>query len=149
MLGWIENSAIARFVQESLWGYPVILSAHAVGMAILAGIALMVNLRLLGFAPGVPTAPLRTMIRIGFWGLLINFVSGVMLFAADAYHFLHSWPFRVKLALLVTGVLCLVLVYRRLPEGDAASGGRRPMLPAFAVCAWLGVIVAGRLIAYL
>lgn len=145
MLSWIENSSLARFVQESLWGYPVVLSSHAVGMAILAGIALMVNLRLLGFANQVPVAPLRTMIRIGLLGLVINFASGVMLFAADAYHFLQSWPFRIKLALLSTGVACLYLAYRRLSsDGHAGS-----LIPSVGVAAWLGVIVSGRLIAYL
>ena len=38
MLDWLESSAIARIVQESIWGYPIVLSAHAVGMAILVAL---------------------------------------------------------------------------------------------------------------
>ena len=149
-LEWLETSALALFVQESLWAYPIILSGHAVGMAILVGIALMVNLRLLGIAQAVPLAPLQTMVKLGLWGFAINFISGLMLFAADASFFFGSWPFRIKFVLLVVGGYSLWLVYKQL--GIAASGNEgspAKVVPTVAVVAWVGVIVSGRLIAYI
>lgn len=149
-LEWLETSALALFVQETLWGYPIILSGHAVGMAILVGIALMVNLRLLGFAPGVPLAPLKTMVQVSLWGFAINFISGLMLFSADASFFYGNWPFRIKLVLLIVGGYTLWKAYRQL--GDSAAGERVPttrVIPGVAVVAWVGVIVSGRLIAYI
>ena len=151
ILAWIESSAVARMVQESMWGYPIILSSHAIGMAILAGLVLMVNFRLLGFAAAVPLSPLLTVLRIALWGLAINFISGALLFSADATHFFLSWPFRVKVLFLIVGGVCLWLVFSRLRRIDLSSGdgATGKAVPAIAILSWTGVIVAGRLIAYL
>jgi hypothetical protein len=151
ILEWIETSTVAQIVQESMWGYPIVLSSHAVGMAILAGLALMVNIRLLGFANAVPLSPLPTVLKVAFWGFLINFISGALLFIADATHFFLSWPFRIKFILLNVGGACLWLIYKQLRRIDLSSGSRElgKVVPAVAVVSWIGVIVAGRLIAYL
>lgn len=151
ILEWTESSTVARIVQESMWGYPIVLSSHAVGMAVLAGLALMVNFRLLGFAATVPLSPLLKVLKVALWGFAINFISGLLLFAADATLFFHSWPFRIKFILLIVGGTCLWLVYRRLKQIDPTAGPERTgkIVPALAVVSWTGVIVAGRLIAYL
>lgn len=150
-LEWTESSAVARIIQESMWGYPIVLSSHAVGMAILAGLVLMVNFRLLGFAAAVPLSPLLTVLKVALWGFVINFISGALLFTADATHFFFSWPFRIKVMLLIIGGTCLWLVFKQLRQIDSSSGigtlGKA--VPAIAIISWTGVIVAGRLIAYL
>lgn len=153
MLDWIQYSGLAHIVQQSLWGYAFVLSSHAIGMAILVGLALMVNLRLLGIAPGVPLAALRTFVKIALIGFVINFVSGSILFAADAYYFAGSRSFQVKLALLIASGVILAVTYRQLPA--AATANAHPAvefgkaLPAFAIVVWIGVITSGRLMAYL
>jgi len=45
---WLEETRLALWVGESLWGYPLLLSLHIVGLAMVAGIFTMLNLRLLG-----------------------------------------------------------------------------------------------------
>jgi hypothetical protein len=152
MLDWFENTGLARMVQESIWGYPIILSGHAVGMAILVGIVLMINFRVLGFASNVPVFPLRSMFRIALLGLLINVVSGTMLFIANANAFYESSPFRIKIILLITGAILLVLLSRHIfGSPDSAQKSSQMTIKAIAgvsIVVWIGVIVAGRLIAY-
>lgn len=152
MLEWLESSAVARLVQESIWGYPIVLSSHAVGMAILVGIVLMINFRVLGFAPGVPIRSLKVMFRVALIGLVINVVSGTMLFVANADAFYESNPFRIKIVLLVAGGVLLALLSKRIfgPEDSAARAaeGTTRIIAGASIVAWLGVIVAGRLIAY-
>ena len=48
----IENSAYPTFVRESpsLWGYTLVLSLHAMGLAVVVGVSAAIALRLLGFA---------------------------------------------------------------------------------------------------
>jgi hypothetical protein len=153
LLEWFENSALARMVQESMWGYPIVLSSHAVGMAILVGLALMINFRVLGLAPKVPLAALKTMFRIAWVGLVINVVSGTMLFVANADAFFQSTPFWLKISLLVVGITLLVMLSRRIP---GASDSAQDYVPTRQVrwiaflssVALFGVIVFGRLIAY-
>lgn len=152
LLEAMEQSGLARFVQESTWGYPLILSSHAIGMAILVGLVLMIDLRVLGFAPAIPIPPLRTMLKIALWGLAINVISGSMLFVADAQGFYESTPFRIKMILLATGVVLIVPLWRRTlapSERETGSFAADRVIAAVSVLVWIGVIVAGRLIAYL
>lgn len=153
MLEWLENSGLARLIQESAWGYPIVLSAHAVGMAILAGIVLMMNFRVLGMAPRVPMSALKPIYRVALVGLVINAISGTMLFVANPDAFWVSTPFWIKMSLLAVGIVLLVKMSRRLfPSGGvvpevAPEKGLR-LLAAVSSIAWLGVIIMGRLIAY-
>ena len=153
MLEWLESSALARMVQESMWGYPIVLSSHAVGMAILVGLALMINFRVLGLASKVPLTALKTMFRIAWVGLVINVVSGTMLFVANADAFFESTPFWLKISLLVIAVTLLVMLSRRIPDAGESAQDYVPTpqvrwIAFLSSLAFFGVIVFGRLIAY-
>ena len=50
---WLQDSALGAWVAGSIWGYPIVLACHAVGMAVVAGTVVMLNLRVLGFARNV------------------------------------------------------------------------------------------------
>jgi len=153
LLEWLESSGMARLVQESAWGYPIVLSAHAVGMAVLAGIVLMINFRVLGMAPRVPLAALKSIYNVALVGLVINAISGTMLFVANPDAFVVSTPFWIKIALLVVGIVLLVIMARRLFAPDGLVSGVAPeknlrLMATVSSIAWFGVIVMGRLIAY-
>ncbi len=153
MLEWLESSAIARLVQETAWGYPIVLSSHAVGMAVLAGIVLMINLRVMGLASAIPLSALRTVYRVALAGLVVNVISGSMLFVANADAFFQSSPFWIKMTLLSVGIALLVLMSRRLFNvsnrlNDTSPPPPLKLMAAISSVAWLGVIVMGRLIAY-
>jgi len=153
LLEWLESSALARMVQESMWGYPIVLSSHAVGMAILVGLALMINFRVLGLAPKVPLTALKTMFRIAWVGLVINVASGAMLFVANADAFYESTPFWLKISLLVVGITLLVMLSRRIPGASDSAQDYVPTpqvrwMAFLSSVALFGVIVFGRLIAY-
>lgn len=102
-LFWLQETDLARYVKEGPWGYPIVLSCHAVGMALLAGVVLMIDFRVLGFGPAVPLQYLRRLNKLAFAGLVLNLISGLMLFVADAVshfrshcipHRLHGYPSR-------------------------------------------------------
>ena len=73
---------------DSIWGYPIVLSAHAVGMSIVVGTVLMIDLRVLGLAGDAPLASFRNMFWVTWFGVFLNFTSGVALFASDPAKFL-------------------------------------------------------------
>lgn len=153
MLDWLQNTGIARMVQESIWGYPIVLSSHAVGMAILAGIVLMINFRILGLAPAIPLSALKTMFRFAMVGLVINLVSGLMLFVANADAFYESNPFRIKIILLIVGITLMVKMSGQFFDRtdsveDMVPTKQVKTMAVISSVAWFGVIIAGRLIAY-
>ena len=53
MFEWLEYSMLSTWVGESLWGYPIMLSFHVIGLAIVVGIFTILNFRLLGFIDAV------------------------------------------------------------------------------------------------
>ena len=80
-LVWLENSALGTWVREStsVWAYSGLISFHAFGLAFVVGLSWMIALRVLGFAPSLPLAPMEKLfpaIWIAFW---VNAVSGIAL----------------------------------------------------------------------
>ena len=63
---WIEGTALSMWIGQSatVFAFPAILVVHTLGMAMLAGISVMVDLRLLGFASQIPSVRLAR-----FWPL--------------------------------------------------------------------------------
>jgi hypothetical protein len=71
-LVWVRESSVCTLIRESesVWGYPTILFMHTLGMSILVGFVVVIDLRLLGVGRTVPLAPLKRLmplIWIGFW----------------------------------------------------------------------------------
>ena len=153
---WLESTQVALWVGESLWGYPLLLGVHIVGLAVVVGIFLMLDLRVLGLAGSVEYSAFRDLFPLAWAGLALNAMSGLALFSSQATTFIVSVPFLVKIACIAIGVALAVVLRRRLTaeadvwDGVGASGGdaARPVAVA-SVVVWVGAIVAGRLIAYL
>jgi len=153
LLSWLEQTALAQYVQENPVGYPLVLTAHAVGMAVLAGIVLMINFRILGFARNAPLHYFRSLLKLALLGFILNVVSGAMLFIADASTHATNVAFLIKIGLLIVGGVLLIPISQRMAlaaaSGDAAlESDNTRQIAAASVLVWIGVIVAGRLIAY-
>ena len=59
-LGGLEASGVGTWMRESpsLWAFPTVLAFHTLGLALIAGTNVAVNLRILGVAPRIPLQPL-------------------------------------------------------------------------------------------
>jgi hypothetical protein len=153
---WLESTALAIWVGQSLWGYPIMLGMHAIGLAIVVGIFVMLDLRILKVIRGVSFNAFLSLYRLAWTGLLINALSGTALFTSQATTFVQSAPFLIKISAVIAGVILGVLIQRRLKlcvaDWDAADANIESSMAAFAVLSlvcWIGAIFAGRLIAYL
>ena len=97
MFARLEETSLALWVGESLWGYPLMLSLHVIGLAIVVGIFVMRDLRLLGMFDGIAFAALPSLIKLGWIGFIINALSGFALFTSQATTFIESTPFLLKI----------------------------------------------------
>ena len=143
----IEGSTLAAWVRESpsIWAYATILTLHTVGLAIVVGANVVVDLRLLGWATAIPLTALRAAVPIMWAGFAINFATGVLLFMADATTKSVQTVFYVKLTCITLALIVARTISIRLRQQD-------DRLRAFAIASlflWAGAIVAGRLMAYL
>lgn len=149
-VSWVENSALGIWMLDSIWGYPIVLSSHAVGMSIVVGTVLMIDLRVLGYAGDAPLPSFRNMFYVTWFGVFLNFASGVALFSSDPAKFLYHPVFWTKIGLMGAGVLSVYLLWGSLSAsgGAAAETNKVKNLARFSMLLWLGVIIAGRLIGY-
>jgi hypothetical protein len=153
LLRAIQDSAFANWVQES--AYPYVITLHSVGLALLVGLLVVIDLRVLGFGRGLPLPALRklmTVIWIGFW---TNFASGIMLFVIDAKKDFYSPLFRIKLSSIAIGLILGTLIKRRVLDRDieyapvdASAPSNAKVLAVCSLLCWITAIVAGRLLAY-
>ena len=138
----IERSGLSTWIRESesAFAYYFVLVIHNIGLALLVGTCGVLGARLLGFVPELPFAPHRrffVIIWIGFW---LNVVSGIFLLLAYPTKALTNPLFYVKLVLVAVGVWTL----RRI-EREAEV---RRSLTLWMLGSWLGVLTAGRALAY-
>lgn len=154
LLRAIEASNVSVWVRESgsIWSYPTIIFFHSVGLAIIVGLSTAIDLRVLGFAPGVPVAPLEKLFPIMYAGFWVNAVSGLFLTMADAPLMLTSWLFLLKMATIGLALVTMASLkhelFRRPTSRDVMSGTAKALALASLVL-WTGAITAGRLTAYI
>jgi len=146
----IEGSTLAAWVRESpsIWAYATILTLHTVGLAIVVGANVVVDLRLLGWATGIPTETLRALFPIMWAGFAVNLASGLLLLIADATTKSGQRVFWVKLTCIMLALLVARTVAKRIRQQDGVPANLRA-LAVLSLLLWAGAIVAGRLMAYL
>jgi hypothetical protein len=154
-LSWIENTDTVTWIREStsLLGYTLFLSLHTLGLVFLLGPVVIIGLRLLGLAPRLPMAPLRSFFPLMAGGFVVNLVSGLVLFATAPVGFVRNTTFLVKLTcvLLATAVLWKFIqhVFRGGEAPDVAvETPRARTLFSLSAALWVVAITAGRLTAY-
>jgi hypothetical protein len=152
----LEHSWLAALVNDSTWMFPTLEALHFIGLILLMGSLIVVDLRLMGVGA---EAPLNGVIRFIPWSMLgfaINFVTGVMFFASDPSSYYFNTAFRLKMLAVLLAGLNLIWFKRSIHPLIVAAGDTHIELPPTAaviggasLLLWLSVIVFGRLIPYL
>jgi len=152
---WLQDTPFAHWVASdpSLLAYPTILTLHTVGMAIVVGTCVVMDLRLLGVGRDVPLRSLANAPRLVWTGFLINAATGLALFTTDAEHKAVQTVFFVKLSLIFLALAVYArlrkLVFRSPAALASPLSGEVKALAVLSLVLWTGATVAGRLMAYL
>jgi hypothetical protein len=149
----LEASAYGVAMRESYFLYPLANLLHLLGLVLLVGSAMVMDLRLLGVGRTVPLGPtVRLLMVPAAVGLVIMAGSGLSMFAADAGPLTGSAVFQVKMALLAAAVLNALLFralwHRRLALWRDGAPTVPMVQAALSLALWLAVGTSGRLIAY-
>jgi len=152
-LTYLEQTGFSIWVRESrsLFSYPGILLLHTYGMAIVVGLIAGIDLRILGFAPALPLAPMRKLLPIMWTAFWVNAVTGTILMVVDATTKLRNPDFFIKMGLILLAVVIQRLIETRVfrdGQADAPLTANVKMLAFTSLVCWLGAITAGRLLAY-
>lgn len=152
LLAQMEASGLATWVRESpsLWAYPTILTLHSIGLGIVVGASVILDLRLLGRARALGSADLSGLYPIIWWAFAVNATTGVLLFAADATRKSAQPIFFVKLACIAVALSATLRTRPLATASGLGPGGSAGTVPAvLSLLGWLGAIAAGRMMAYL
>jgi uncharacterized membrane protein YhdT len=149
---WCEQTWIGETIRSSSWLFPVIEAFHLVGLGVLAGAVLIVDLRLLGI--GLKDQPVSELAEeadpwlIGSIALMLS--SGVSLFLSEATKCYFSFPFWIKMACLLVVLIYTFAVKRRMIRKNVNLEhpllGKAAALVSMAL--WFGVAWGGRWIGF-
>ena len=152
---WLEATALAEWVRTSFIGYPLALTLHSIGMAVMVGLVFVVNLRFLGMFRRIPYTSLDRMLSIAWIGFVINLCSGLVIFTSQASFYITSAPFLLKIAMVILGALTvryMAPIIRRDAAGwtdGSAAVSKMKTLAIGSLAMWSIAIITGRFTAYL
>ena len=145
---WCEQAPLIVAMRGSLWLFPVIESLHLMGLALLGGAVLTVDLRLLGL--GLRSQPLAQVARDAEKWLMVSLCvmlpTGWLLFMSSAVKCYYLPAFWVKMASLLLALAFTFLVRRKVTQssGQTMSGVRKGLVAAVSLALWSSVAIAGR-----
>jgi hypothetical protein len=154
LLDWLRESWLGALVRDIPWLFPTFESLHFAGMALLIGVIGIIDLRVLGFAKGLPLGPLHRYLPLAFLGFGINALTGLAMFASDPYSYWEVPSFRFKMLLVVlaglNAVWFWVAILRHVDGWGSGADTTRmaKVISGASLVFWIGVIVAGRFIAF-
>lgn len=147
MTGWIAN--VANF---QLWSWPAAEALHFIGLWLLFGILLAVNMRLLGAMKSVGYSVLHRLLPWAMLGLTVNVVTGMM-FVIGLPGQYAGWTFYWKIGLLMVGGLNLLYLTIADDPWRINAGGPVPglarLVAGAGLVSWLGVMYLGRMLPFL
>ena len=149
---WCENSSLGEAIRASKWLFPVIESFHLLGLAVIGGAVLVVNLRLMGFGiERQPVAQLWRDTRPWLLGsLMVMLTSGALLFTSEATKLYYHGAFWLKMSSLLLSILFTFTVVRQVALADPRRV--RPFwsraVALISILFWSGVGIGGRWIGF-
>ena len=142
-------------LRHSRWTYASVNAAHIVGIALLFGAIVPLDLRLMGWRRAVPIRTMaRTLLPVAIAGLVLAVVAGLALFSIRAVKYAGTELFQVKMALLACAVTnALLLNHAAQWEAQQQTVGVAPPLRlrlagAVSIMLWMSVIACGRMLAF-
>jgi len=147
---WADDSAVAAAIRGSTWVFAFIEVFHLLGLTLLLGTVVLVNLRLCGY--GLQRQSLAEVASDALpWmlvGMAVTMGSGSLLFVSEAMKCYGSPPFFVKMGLLFMALVFTFTLHWKLTKRDAPPPVWGKVAAGVSLFLWFGVGLAGRAIAF-
>jgi hypothetical protein len=152
-LEWLGSLPHAELLRRSATLYLLVNATHILGIGLLVGAILPLDLRLIGVLREGPVAVLAPfLIHVAATGLALAMLTGLMLFSVKPLEYAGNPAFLTKMALLALGLMSVALQHRREARDSLLVGGevssRTRLLAGLSFVVWLAALVAGRWIGF-
>jgi hypothetical protein len=149
---WCEHSGIGDTIRRSTWLFPLIEAIHLLGLGLIGGAVLVVDLRLLGL--GLRRHSVAQLARdtqpwlVG--SLILMITTGSLLFLSEAIKCYYHPAFWMKMASLFLAIVFTFTVQRKVTAADEAqvSPFWCKLVAVISVVLWSGVGIGGRWIGF-
>jgi uncharacterized membrane protein len=151
--GWVNSTAIGEFVTGKPWMWPTCETLHFVGLSLLLGVVLVVDLRMLGVMKNVSFATLHRLLPWGILGFGINLMTGMLFFLGAPDQYTRNTAFQWKIAMVLVAA-ANALYFTVLDEAWVLGPGDEAPLTAKVMAAsamflWVGVMYCGSMLPFL
>jgi hypothetical protein len=151
-LMWFHDTWLGEVTRQSSWLFTAGLTLHFVGICLVVGSMLVVDLRLMGFLRGIPIAAVFKLLPVAIIGFTVNALTAVMFFCFDPLTYWLNPAFQVKLVLLalagINAVAFTLFEHRKLlmVGPDYETGTLTKVSAGLSLVLWILIILFGRLI---
>lgn len=151
---FLGNSPLNTFMIQVGPAFPTSEALHFIGLSLLFGSLLLVDLRAMGFFKNFPLIQMHKLVPLALLGFAINLVTGILFVAFDPPTYFGNTAFIWKMVLIgLAGGNALAFelaVFRPLVAGNAAieHGVLIKVLAGLSLLLWCAVLIAGRLIPF-
>jgi uncharacterized membrane protein len=147
------STTLETVMKEMIWFAPW-QTVHFFGYCLIFGAAFAVVLRVLGVWKSASFAAMHQLLVLGFVGVLLNVVSGMLMMLSDSYRYVvGDVGFAPKIVFISIGAIAVLYFSLSNRLWNVKAGENAPVaakwVAAIALLAWVGVIVFGRLLPYL
>ena len=154
---FLEASPLAVGMRGSLWVYPAVNTGHIIGIALLFGGIIPIDLRLIGVWPQVPLIPLlQVFMKTAALGVFLAVICGSLLFITRASAYIGSDIFIVKMMVVAVGLINGLIMRIVLSPQDPPQWVIESKVPSsvrlgacISLGTWTTALILGRLIGYI
>lgn len=153
---WFVGTPLNVWVVEANeWFWPSLEIFHFIGLCLLLGGLIIIDLRMVGFFRSISTAAVHKLLPMVLIGFAINLITGILFWFGDPMRYAVNIAFQIKMVLIViAGINALVYQFKLEPvmhtwNDDEPTPVLAKTVAYLSLVCWLGVLLLGRLIPYL
>jgi hypothetical protein len=150
----IIDSALTQWIQATYWLWPVMEITHFIGLTLLLGGLIVIDLRMAGFFRSIDPAATHKLLPAVILGFSLNLITGILFFYGDPMRYSINIGFQLKMLLvLLAGINAAMYHWKVDPilqtmDRNAASPPIAKVVAYTSLLSWTGVLLLGRLIPY-
>jgi uncharacterized membrane protein len=150
---WLKTSTISNLITEKVWAWPALEALHFVGLSLMFGVIVVVDLRILGMIKSVSYTALHRVLPWGVLGFAINLTSGMLFFITQPEQYIENIALQWKVVLIVLGGINVLYFTIFDHAWTLESGQDAPLtgkvMAVVTIAVWLGVIYLGRMMPFI
>ena len=148
------DSALHQWMESTYWLWPILEITHFVGLSLLLGGLIIIDLRLAGHFRSLDPHATHALLPLVFLGFGLNLLTGVLFFVGDPSRYSINIGFQIKMVMIVVAGLNALLYYWKVQplvvgwDADTQSPAIARVVAYTSLAAWSVVLICGRLIPY-